>query len=350
MPRPLSVTAALCLALVTRVPAQTVEVQIAEELTGIPTAGAIVRLLRDTTVVMQGLANELGRIMFRAPGPGWYRLQADRIGFPGSVSAPFQLAEGEALRRDLVMPARRVELPAIEVRGESRCGRGAGDPLAVTLWEEIQKALTANVLTQRAQQVALRVDQFEREVELDGRTLPERAVRSVTTRGAPFASVPASILAAEGFVSVVRDTTVFNAPDAVLLLSTEFVETHCFGAVSRQKDSLVGLTFRPAPDRKVPEVRGTLWVHRASSELRFLEYRYVFARGDREPDQLGGRVEFSRLPGGAWIVSSWHIRMPRTAPRYVRTVSGVRRENELLVGYLDRGGRASPLPDTAAVP
>lgn len=346
-----TVLPAICaLALAARLPAQVVEVHVAEELTGIPTAGAIVRLLRDTTVVMQGLADAVGRIVFQAPGPGWYRLKADRIGFPGSFSEPFPLATGETLRRDLVMPARRVELPAIEVRGESRCGRGAGDPLAVTLWDEIQKALTANVLTQRAQQLDLQVDQFERDVDLDGRTLPERVVHSGRTRGAPFATIPASTLAAEGFVSVVRDTTVFNAPDAVLLLSTEFVATHCFGAVSRQKDSLVGLTFRPAPDRKVPDVRGTLWVHRGSSELRFLEYRYVFSRGDREPDQLGGRVEFSRLPGGAWIVSSWHIRMPRTGPRYVRTVSGVRREDQMLVGYLDRGGRARVIPDTVAVP
>ena len=177
-----------------------------------------------------------------------------------------------------------------------------------------------------------------------------RAVRSGTTRGAPFASIPASTLAAEGFVSVVRDTTVFNAPDAALLLSDTFVETHCFAAVARQKDSLAGLAFRPVPGRLVPEVRGTLWVQRASTELRFLEYRYVFAAGEREPDQLGGRLEFARLPGGAWIVSSWHIRMPRTGPRYVRTVSGVRREDNLLIGYLDRGGWARVIADTAAVP
>lgn len=329
---------------------QTVEVRVAEELTGIPTAGAIVRLLLDTTVVMQGLADEAGRIVFRVAVPGRYRLKVDRIGFPGILSEPFPLEMGEAVRRDLVMPARRVELPAIEVRGESHCGPSAGDALAESLWDEIRKALTANVLTQRAQQVVLQVDEFERKVDLNGRTLPERAVGSRTTRGPPFATVPATALATEGFVSIVRDTTVFNAPDAALLLSDPFVETHCFRAVSRQKDSLVGLAFRPVPGRLVPDVRGTLWVQRVTTELRFLEYRYVFPAGEREPDQLGGRVEFSRLPSGAWIVSSWHIRMPRTGPSYVRTPAGVRRENQMLVGYLDRGARATVIPDTAAVP
>jgi hypothetical protein len=34
----------------------------------------------------------------------------------------------------------------------------------------------------------------------------------------------------------------------------------------------------------------------------------------------------------------------------VRTPAGVRRENQMLVGYLDRGARARVIPDTAAVP
>ncbi|HEX9164452.1 MAG TPA: carboxypeptidase regulatory-like domain-containing protein, partial [Gemmatimonadales bacterium] len=324
---------------------QTVEVRVTEEVTGTPAAGAIVRLLRDTTVVVQGLADGVGRIVVRSPGPGWYRLKADRIGYAGMVSEPFPLAAGETLRRDLMMPARRVELPTIEVRGENRCGSSAGDALAGTLWSEIQKALTANVLTQRAQQVAMQVEEFEREVSLNGRTSREWVVRSTVARGAPFTTVPAATLAEQGFVTTTGDTTVFNAPDAALLLSGAFVETHCFRAVSRQKDSLVGLAFLPVPGRQVPDVRGTLWVHRTSSELRFLEYRYVFPTGDREPDQLGGRVEFTRLPGGAWIVTSWHIRMPRTRPVPVRTASGARRQGTLQVGYLDRGGRSRVLPE-----
>jgi hypothetical protein len=343
--RRLLLPTAWVLALASRLPAQTVEVRVAEEVTGTPAAGAIVRLLRDSTVVMQGLADGVGRIVFRAPAAGTYRLKADRIGFAGALSDPFPLAVGETLRRELTMPARRVELPAIEVRAESRCGQGRGAELAGTLWAEIQKALTAAVLTQRGQQVALGLEEFEREVSLNGRTSREWVVRSSVTRGAPFTTIPAVTLVVQGFVVTAGDTTVFNAPDAALLLSPAFVETHCFGSTSRSRDGLAGLTFVPVPDRTVPDVRGTLWVHRASSELRFLEFRYVFPTGEREPDQWGGRVEFSRLSGGAWIVSSWHIRMPRTAAVQVRTPSGARREERILAGYLDRGGRTRVMAD-----
>lgn len=329
----------LALALAGPGAAQTVDVRLADEVTREPAAGAIVRLLRDGAPVALALTDIAGRVVLSAPGAGTYRLRADRIGYQGIETEPFTLAAGETVRRDLAMPGIRVNLPTIEVRAPSRCGRGRNDPLAVALWEEVQKALTANVLTLRAERVPVRVDEFERELNLGGRTGREYTVRSTITRGAPFVSVAPEVLAARGFVTTEGDSLVFSAPDAALLLSDAFVDTHCFGAVSRARDSLVGLTFEPVPGRTVPDVRGTLWVHRQSSELRTLEYGYVFPTGERQP-LLGGRVEFTRLPAGAWIVSEWHIRMPRLRGRTVRAPSGERREEPYVVGYLERGGRA----------
>jgi len=47
--------------------------------------------------------------------------------------------------------------------------------------------------------------------------------------------------------------------------------------VRAEKDmpNAVGLGFEPVKGRRVPEIKGTLWVDRGSSELRVLDYEYV---------------------------------------------------------------------------
>jgi hypothetical protein len=97
-----------------------------------------------------------------------------------------------------------------------------------------------------------------------------------------------------------------------MLLSSRFVEDHCFRLTTDRKQvGALGITFEPTPERKkgVPEIRGTLWVDRASSELRRLEFRYVNVSREEE-EQAGGELEFVRMRDGAWAISRWNIRMP----------------------------------------
>jgi hypothetical protein len=340
--RTLPLTLLLAASLASFARAQTIEIHLREDSTRVPIAGAIVRLLRETRPVAQALTDELGRVVLRAPGAGNYRLKIDRIGFSGMLTDPFALAEGEALRREVQMVSRRVQLPEIVVRSRSKCDPNETGGLAAALWEEIRKALTANVLTQQ-RRLPLHLREFVREVNLRGRALREWVVRSTLVRGRPFVSLPPAALAQSGFVFPVGDSTNFAAPDASLLLSDEFVATHCFRAASG-KGPLVGLAFEPAPGRSLPDVAGTLWVDRASGELQFLEYGYTNVPGGLERAELGGRVEFRRLPGGAWIVGYWHIR----APRLVTTTVGEsysQRQVARLVGYIDHGGRADLAAD-----
>jgi hypothetical protein len=129
-------------------------------------------------------------------------------------------------------------------------------------------------------------------------------------------------------------------PDAALLVSDEFAATHCFG-LTPDEEGLVGLTFEPVPGRRLPEVSGTIWVDRATSELKFLDYEYTGLPGLLARAELGGRVEFQRLPSGAWIVRYWHVRTPDIAVSEVRTTGNVRRDIPRHVGYLDLGGRVA---------
>jgi len=320
--------------------AQSVDLRLTEEALGRPVAGAIVRLMAGASVVAQGLTSEAGRIVLRAPAPGTYQLKADRIGWKGLLTEPFALGAGATLRRELVMPGIRRELPTILVRGRSRCYPGGqGGPLAAALWEEIRNALTANVLTQREQAVPLHVRQFVREVNLGRRILRQWTYRSTITRGNAFVSVAPAELAEIGFVHTVGDSVEYAAPDAALLLSDEFVGTHCFRVVGGDS-GLVGLAFEPIPGRKVPDVNGTMWVDRGTSELRYLEYDYTGLPNLLERARLGGRVQFERLPVGAWIVSYWHIRMPTLDSTMVRGTGNTQQAVMRLVGFRDQGGRA----------
>lgn len=327
--------------------AQQVELQIKEETGSAPVAGAIVRLLGDRGVAAQGLSNELGRITLRAPAAGSYRIKIDRIGWSGLITAPFPLAAGDTYRRELLMAARRTELPPLTVHGKSKCEReGQGGELATALWEEIGKALTANVVTNRQKAVQLHVRQFVRELDQRERPVREWVAVSTLIRGHPFPALPPGALAKLGFVYEEDDSVVYAAPDAALLLSEEFVGTHCFRAVPG-KEGRVGLAFEPASGRKVADVKGILWLDRATSELQFLEYAFTGLPGILSRAALGGRVEFQRLASGAWIVRYWYVRMPALREVEIRTAGNVATKTALLAGYIDQGGRAEVAADGA---
>lgn len=320
--------------------AQAIELHFRDETTRAPVPGAIVRLLSEKGTVAQALTNELGRVLLRAPAAGTYHVKADRIGFVGLLVGPIELTSGDVYRRDVDMPSARLELPTLEVRGTSGCDAGSqGGPLAAALWEEVHKALTANVLTQQQSAVPLHVRLFQRELDRHAIPLREWVYDSRLIHGQPFGSAPAALLANTGFVDQGDSIATYHAPDAALLLSDEFVQTHCFRSVP-PKDRFVGLAFEPTPRRKVTDVRGTIWVDPATSELQFLEYTYTGLSGARAKAALGGRLDFSKLRNGEWIVASWHIRMPTLE---YETLRGPQREYALvdrIAGFVDQGGRA----------
>jgi len=333
-------------ALCAELPAQQVQVRLREEGALTPINGAIVRLLSDSGTVAQGLSNAAGRIVLRAPRNGSYRLKADRIGYMGVLSAPFELTAGEPFQSDLIMPTTRLELPTIEVETRTRCNTsGPEGREALAIWEEIQKALTANLITTATAAVPLHVREFQRWLQRNGTLIREYNVSSTIMRGQVYAALPPATLAEVGFVVMdAQDSMTYAVPDAALLTSDAFVSTHCFG-VAPGDEGLVGLTFEPVPGRRLPEVSGTMWVDRSSGELRMLEYEYLNLPGLLGRADLGGRMEFQHLPTGEWIVSYWHVRTPNITSSEVRALGGVRRELPRHIGYVELGGRVTMAGD-----
>ena len=206
--------------------AQTLDLRLRVDSIGTPIVGAIVRLLGSGGEAFRGLTDEAGRLLIRAPEPGSYRLRIDRIGSTGLTTDPFSLEAGRTVYKVISMASSPFRLPTVEVRAFPRCELpGPRSEAAVALWEEVQKALTAQVIT-ASLGLPLHIRRFVREVDVRGGTQREWVVTSRVSREAPFESLAPGDLATRGFAYDVGDTAVFAAPDAALLLSSAFVSTH----------------------------------------------------------------------------------------------------------------------------
>ncbi len=295
--------------------AQVVRGTVVDEESRVAVPSAVIVLLDGRgTRVAGALTDEAGRFAILAPGAGSYALRVERIGYRGITSAPFSLSVGQSVEQLLAVPVVPRTLAGIVVRGRERCVvRPEEDDQVSRVWEEVRTALDAAVVTREQRLVRLTLERYDRYVAPHGGAVRrERRWTQSVMSASPFVSAPAESLAARGFVWVDRDTVTYLAPDAVVLASEPFAQTHCLRL--RKGDDkhrgLIGVEFEPARGRTLPEVRGVLWVDEQTAELRLLEYTYTPLPPGASAEEAGGRVEFGRLSSGAWIVTRWSIRMP----------------------------------------
>jgi Carboxypeptidase regulatory-like domain len=321
-PRPLLVLGALPIlcTLLAAAPAgaQTVRGRVVDAGSGVPVPGAVVQMLEPGgRRVAAVLADSAGRYRLTAPAAGTYRLRTERVGFATAQAATVTLADGHTLDHDLRAESRRVVLETVVAQGTRR--RCAGEPQdgaqAATVWDEARKALAAAALAQESGDYWFLSELNERQTALNGRLLRllrrERPRRTVT-QGKPFASATVEALVTAGYMLLSPRSVEMKGVDATAILSDRFVEHHCFGlrAAGPDQPGLVGLEFVPLEGRVHPDVRGVLWLDRATAELRYVEYSYTGLHFRGPADRLGGRFDFRRLPNGAWLLVSWSVRAP----------------------------------------
>jgi hypothetical protein len=297
------------------------------------------------------LTDSAGRFRLRAPVTGRFHVVARQLGHEDGVSGVLELIAGRTDQVALSLRERALPLAAITVEAERRCdtSRDEGTAAAI-LWDEARKALSGIRWTGRTAQLAYRTRHFERRLDLNLRTLSESESMKVSRGERPFTTPAPEQLAEHGFVQPLNDTFVFYAPDAEVLLSDAFADTHCFRARrgSGANSGLVGLGFEPLPGRRVADVTGTMWIDTGSAALRFLEFNYTgIDYGPRTRD-LGGRIDFSRLPSGAWITERWWIRGPVTGER-LRDLPPTRRRDPLL-GFKETGAELQAILNDIRLP
>jgi hypothetical protein len=295
--------------------AQTLRGTVVEEGTGTAVAGALVVLVDAAgEEVASVVSTSAGAWVLRAPSPGEWSVRVERIGFATATTGPFRLAGGADHSVPLTVSSAPVALPTITVESEAgscRLRPAEGD-VAFRLWDEVRKALRVSALTERA--IVFETEVTERVVTPWNATIGREHTEFVTTAGqSPFLVPPAEDLLERGFVrDSVQGRLAFYGPDASLLLSEAFLDTHCFRPRG-EKDGLVGLDFEPARAPRRVDVRGTLWLDATSAELRWIDFSYVGLRERADlgiGDEASGRVEFDRIDDGGWIVRAWQIRVP----------------------------------------
>lgn len=335
----LSAVMALILASITPLAAQTVRGQLVEEGSGKAIDAALVVLVDEGGTQLAGaLTDPAGRFTLQAPAAGRYRLRAERIGYRAALSPPVVLSSGQTLDYRLQTPEEAISLEGVEVTSRRRCFLRPQDGLQVaTLWEEARKALNAAAWTEREQLIHYRAVRYERELDPVSSEVRNEQARSLWGRAEnPFKSIPAETLVRNGYVHSDTSGVTYYAPDAQVLLSDVFLDSYCF-RIHRGAEGLVGIGFEPAQRRRNPDVEGVLWLDQQTAELRHLEFRYTGLSGILPARSQGGRVEFQRLPTGAWIVQRWSIRMPLFARQTGQTHVGVV-VRDRLAGIREEGG------------
>lgn len=315
--------------------AQAVRGRLLDARMGEPVAGALILLLDSERVeIASTVTSAQGTYHVRAPGAGVFRLRAERIGFENSLSDEITILAGETVTEELTASSSAIVLPVLTVESETECRVRPEEGYATyALWEEARKALE---ITERTA-ASYRFDAvtYQRHVDLWGQALEQGEVQFVSYAGRhPFRSVPIAELEEHGYARDAEEGTYYYGPDAEVLLSDQFLDSHCFRYRLGEDDQVLGLAFEPLRfEAARVDVEGVLWLDRETSRLRTLEFRYT---GVERPTNLGtgpgpyGQVVFDQVPGGGWFVRDWWIRTP-TGSR--------QRGMQMYVTYAQQGGR-----------
>jgi hypothetical protein len=320
---------------------QVVRGLLVDGITGDPLEGAMVHLLSPgDQAIAQVLTDAGGRFSLSARASGRYRIRADRIGHASTFSPEFRVVAGDTLEYRLEAEVEPVRLAEVVVEGSGRCEVRPDQGVATArVWEEARKALAAAAWTEERGIYRFQVMKYVRDLDPSASIVrsEEQSVRQ-SYQKSPWVSLPADKLIHEGFMEPDRDGYLFYGPDANVLLSDLFLDTHCMRLEegAGEAEGLLGLAFEPTPGRRVVEIQGVLWLDPESAQLRWLEYRYRNLGLGISTQRIGGRVDFSALPNGTWIVRDWWIRMPHLGERIVR---GTGERTVFLTGIREEGGR-----------
>ncbi|HYW10355.1 MAG TPA: carboxypeptidase-like regulatory domain-containing protein [Longimicrobium sp.] len=332
--------------------AQTVHGRVTEAGSGEPVPGAIVALV-DESGARQGitLSDAAGAYRVTAGAAGTYRVRVERVGFAATTSAPLRLEAGQTVAQALAAVSERIVLAPVVATGAAR--RCDGEPRdgaqAATMWDEARKALLSTTLAAGGGRYRFVTETRERHTSLNGRRVMRDDTVQETRDGAPFESASAESLVTAGYVQVSPEGGIVHGVDAAAILSDAFVEHHCFGMRDggTEQPGLVGLEFVPLEGRAQPDVRGVLWLDRATAELRFVEYGYTRVPFLGPVDRLSGRLDFKRLPNGAWVTERWTLVIPMLRPASRATLRGDLGTYRIY-GLIERSGRLVSMQHLAA--
>jgi Carboxypeptidase regulatory-like domain len=281
-----------------------------------PVQGVLVTLIGAAgNPVQSRLSNALGRYRFTDVDPGEYSVTANMIGYGTTTSRDFSLAPGKVHILDLTVEVTAIILGGLAVSGERRCGLDPNEGIILAqLWSEVREALQRASFTGGLPFVYETRSITRRMTRNASGVIDVESTPIIIASGVPYVSLDPEVFRERGY-AFRNDTTNlidYYAPDADVLLSDAFTDTHCFQLErgEDEEDGLVGVKFEPLDGRDIPEIQGVAWVDPGTIKLRHVEFQFVnVLRGSRQK-HLGGRMDFVELPSGLWIIEVWRLRVP----------------------------------------
>ena len=310
----------------TSVTAQVVRGRVTERGTSDPLAGVLITLEStsgEETTRRAVLSDDAGNYAVRG-APGSYRLSAKRIGVQRFVSDSFRLATGDTRQLDIVLEGLVYQLPEMRIVDAGLCVTQEAERQRVSaLWDEARTALTANSLSRRDRLFQGSITRYSRRLDPRSLRVLDDSWSEITgTYDRTFISPSGDSLSRIGYWRRDGASATYFAPDGDVLLSRAFERDHCFHVMEAQpaRRGMIGLGFVPVPTRKVPDVRGVLWMDSRTFALQLVEFTYTQLPGAAFVDRVGGELRFSRLSSGAWVTSRWMLRMPHYIGGTIQTL------------------------------
>ncbi len=342
MPRLLTPVAMSLIATVTILPplaAQTVQGRLLARPSDEPVAGALVTLVDSAgSEVARAATTPSGGFALEAPRVGRYQVVVRQIGQQIWHSAPFALAVGADYPLILRVESRPYVLPPITVAGRrSRCDVSLDDDdLLGRLLDAASTALGIAEESADAGIYGFSTDTYLKRLSVDLAVVESTGTDLPGMARWPIESADPDSLRTWGFVRTPPGTDagpVYYGPDARVLFSDWFLDSHCF-EVESAGENLVEVRFEPERRGKRVDLEGRLVIDRESLELRTLAFEYVGLPRWVPRDKAGGEVELRRLGAGAWVPTTWHLRAP-VPGRSTRTSRITMR------GWVETGGRVT---------
>ncbi len=279
---------------------------------GSPVSLALV-LLEDARgeAVARTMTRTNGAFTLAWSGDPTMSVRAERIGL-GSVAVPVPTTTAGRASIVLRLSPTPIEIDGISVEAGSRCPLAVNQAGLTDAWAEFRGLLTSLRSLDRERGRQFEVVMSEGNRSLRGEPEGEQVVDTVImSRPTPFVSAGADYLAENGFV--VQESAIevmYYAPDAHVLLSDEFLGSHCYRYGEQNRPGYTVIAFGPVDPNAPLDVTGIFALPQQPDLLPRIEFQFTsHPWGFGSDPRLGGFVEMAPTEIG-WVVSEWELRVP----------------------------------------
>jgi hypothetical protein len=298
--------------------AQTVRGRVIDEATGAPIAFALVQLLDSAGgVARRSQTDSKGLFALQITGSFSGRIRAEAIGYDEAQQELANLQDIVSAPIVLALHIKPISLPAVGSGSERTCRINESASAILDAWTEARRTLSSTQLAEQREDFTYHGYRFIRRVNSASAILTQSTDPFTTSGSDPFVSLAPDVLLEKGYIQRRGPFYEYYAPNAAVLLSPEFENSHCFELKrSKDKPDLIGIAFSPGNDfRDVPGISGTAWLERKTMALQKVDFQYVNTGTIQYADLASGAVELRVVPGVGWIVQRWKINTPVAVDR-----------------------------------